>query len=106
MTLEIETSGMAILFDLFPQVEAGASVRVPGGATLSVPKLPAVRSVGNATAKISMDLSCGLGVDVSVTGPWLYEKLKGKSRKLWINGAEIRVDRVAIINAITSNKLR
>jgi hypothetical protein len=105
MIIEIEASGIGILFDLLHDVEAGASNRVPGGATIALPELPSVRTA-DATTRLSLSLQCGLGVDAGVTGSWLYEKLKGRARKLWINKAEVRIDRAAITQSITANKLR
>ncbi len=106
MILEIETSALAVLFDLLNHVEAGANTRIPGGAEITVPELPRVRSGHGEPIRLFVNLSCGLSVDARVTGSWLYEKLKGKAQKLWINKAELRIDRSAITKAITANKTR
>ena len=106
MVIEIEIGGMAVLFDLLVNVEAGASSRVPGGAILGLPKLPSLQAASGTPTRLRMNLQCGLGTDAETTGSWLYEKLKGKVRKLWIDQVVVPIDRTAIIKIIRAKKSR
>ena len=106
MIMEIEIDGMAVLFDLLVNVEAGATSRVPGGATLSLPKLPSLQAAAGTATRLRMNLQCGLGTDAGVTGSWLYEKLKGRARKLSMDRVAVPIDRAAIIKTIRAKKSR
>lgn len=105
MILEIETFGMAILFDLLLVVEAGSPRRLPGGAVLSLPELPPIAAGKGAPTRLRLTLHCGQGTDVQVTGSWLYETLKGKARKLWVDEVEVLIDRRAITNVLIEKKV-
>ena len=106
MVMEIEIEGMAVLFDLLVEVEAGAHSRVPGGATLSVPRLPSLQGAAGTATRLRLNLQCGPGVDAEVTGSWLYQKLKGRARKLSLNRVAVPIDRAAIIKTIRTKRSR
>lgn len=104
MVFEIETSGMAILFDLLHVVEAGSSRRVPGGAVINLPELPPIAAGKGTPTRLKLILDCGRETDAQVSGNWLYETLKGKARKLWVDRVEVLIDRQAIIKVLTEKQ--
>ncbi len=105
MVFEIETFGMAILFDLLYVVEAGSSRRLPGGAVISLPELPPIAAGKGTPTRLKLTLHCGRETDVQVSGNWLYETLKGKARKLWVDRVEVLIDRQAITQALIEKKV-
>jgi hypothetical protein len=106
MLLEIETQGFAVLFDLLVGVEPGASCRVPGGAVLRLPKLPPVNPGAGKPVTISLRMECGPGADIRVTGGWLYERLKGRVRRLRIDNADVVVDREVITRSLMAARAK
>ena len=96
--MEIETTGSRLAFDLFaPATSLGPGTRteVPGGAALAISEMRFQKALG-AHETLVVLLHVGRDTALGVLSAWLYDKLKGRTRKLTINRIEVIVEQSEI----------
>jgi hypothetical protein len=94
-TLEIDTNGPLLAFDLFGRpktLAAGTKVSVPGDAVLELREMREQRSAELPTL-LTLALSVPISVASGLVANWLYDKLKGRTRSLRIDHIEVQLDK-------------
>ncbi len=94
-TIEVETSGPMLAFDLFGRpsnLTTGTKVSLPGGAVLELHSMREQRVLDLPTL-LKLGLTAGSSVAGSLAANWLYDKLKGRARSLRIDRMEVQIEK-------------
>ena len=105
VTIEVDTLDRQLGFDLFgpgKSLGPGVSTELPGDATLTLERLH-IRKAIAVPETLQLVLTFGGGIATGLVANWLYDKLKGKAKKVRIDRVEIQLDEGEIKRILTES---
>jgi len=102
LTIEIETSGPLLAFDLMIRPRSlgtGTTATIPDVGVVELKSMREQRAADLPTI-ITIAVSVGANVGASLVANWLYDKIKGRARTVRIDRVEVHLDKGEIQRVI------
>jgi hypothetical protein len=95
LSIEIETSGPLLAFDLLNRpgsLASGTIATIPDVGVVELTSMREQRSADLPTI-ITVAVTIGANVGASLVASWLYDKIKGRARTVRIDWIEVQLDK-------------